>query len=128
MALKNQTSKTVGLKRTHSSASTVKTQKKQKQSPPKLKKLLSSPIKVAVGSKKEEPAKSIANSPSKSTQNTQVRENQSRTKFYEQQLSQPQLNAKFEKELKRVYAEIDKYSQLSWAQKSMHELYWSNGK
>jgi hypothetical protein len=24
--------------------------------------------------------------------------------------------------------EIDKFSQLSWAQKSVHELYWNNGR
>lgn len=30
--------------------------------------------------------------------------------------------------MKRVYAEIDKFSQLSWAQKSVHELYWNNGR
>ena len=39
------------------------------------------------------------------------------------------MNDMFEKELKRVYAEIDKYSNLLWAAKDEYELNWrSNGR
>lgn len=39
------------------------------------------------------------------------------------------MNLKFEKEIKRVYAEIDKYSNLQWAAKDDFELIWkTNGR
>ena len=46
----------------------------------------------------------------------------------EQGITQEERNAKFEKEIKRVYQEIDKFSNLAWAQKSVHELYWKGGR
>ena len=43
-------------------------------------------------------------------------------------LTQQQINDMFDKELKRVYAEIDKYSDLQWAAKDDVDLVWRNGR
>ena len=42
-------------------------------------------------------------------------------------MTQEQINQKFDKELKRVYSEIDKYSNLLWSAKDEFELFRSCG-